>query len=1284
MTPMVGPTSLASTLTSHNYSMTLQKSTSNQHSNSPHTSTSIKTTPLPTEIILIILSHLDANTLLSATQTCQQWYALARRYRQYLWRRLAWQDFSFTAARDLWKLEFAADRDLSRCFPRTPPLTHHHQQQPQQQRHQTSGSYCCQVKDTTLRSRARYEPGTTSLQSKRGGSITTSATSCSCHRGDIARVLSTSTLPFESTPTTGLGLNLNPNIHGSMHQHDRVEQAETETTLSRQCACGQEALSHKGADFIKESDNFKGKHEPNQHQANFSMKKDAGAGAQRTRFRSYSSSNNSNTQKHGIDGNVTREKCNFDMGYRSHANSLLKPTCYAARTCDRTEHSGNDNEHDLDLDLDHDLLGPDEKDWRALYQLTSNWYRGRAKGYCPLMLPSLTTLASATLSIAQGSIGSHSSSSKMNFSSSSSSTASSSTTAVSSSSRSASLASSAAVARTISVSTSAQIAIQRILRKRKPQTVVGLQHEGAALTALSLAAYSFRDVNTNENEHHGSQHLSGQGIEMVNADDKGLRKQRNQCYRGGVALLRSNPHYRPRRSSSAQPHAHNNQSHPLQAHILNPAHVPGIQRPNIMAQDPLMHDKIEFAIQVAPATPTESQESQTVGGHAGANDGVATEAAAQLTSSLVLNALGQNESANDITCHFSSVLHPFIVTGHMDGSVRLWDLSIEEPGKQCIRLWHTGARQRVLCVGMNSKVVVCGNADSTLCVWDIHPAPGTTSAAHGTIHTGSYLASTVPPGAEDWVSGIDHICVGDSLVTCSTEISGSTLVFSLATGSLVYEIPGLYQHSKMCMTDFFLLTGGRIALNGREPLGITRPAGIGDRNEAHTRLHDEHEQEGWQDTDQMRQGQQGDAGLETDHSKTCCVDVWDLRTGQRLYSLIPRLPTQPAQQHQQSFNTATHLSSSAVKGSKRRAERGRFNRTSRFSPDVRSEPSSVACRSTVPNHLSEAPTAQHLPSNDQSHHFHDRNQHGTPLGAPGPGQLPQAPSIERGSQSRVYSSVRSSTGSSASHISAPLTLLDMEVTPDNSTLVVTLCERSGEGREGVYAWDFSGTRREGYHEHGVESGSTIIVDSSDLRYDEEYDEDEDYAHGGWGRGGVEEDEEEYDDERELDQLYGTRRARYKQDRVVEVGNRGGMADIYGEQEAEAASVREEDEEDGEDTDSDDDDDDDDDEDSMDLDSRFNNNIIMQQVDSTAFRDLHEARITGKVWIGWKLDDNDFQILRRRFLERVRVKRKERQLRKEMRAMKGIRARPRKVDDRVGLKEDGLAMERLSLVDRTVD
>ncbi|KAF9303706.1 hypothetical protein BG003_001984, partial [Podila horticola] len=181
-----------------------------------------------------------------------------------------------------------------------------------------------------------------------------------------------------------------------------------------------------------------------------------------------------------------------------------------------------------------------------------------------------------------------------------------------------------------------------------------------------------------------------------------------------------------------------------------------------------------------------------------------------------------------------------------------------------------------------------------------------------------------------------------------------------------------------------------------------------------------------------------------------------------------------------------------------------------------------------------------------------------------------------------------------SPISAPLTLLDIAVTPDHSTLVVTLCERSGEGREGVYAWDFSGTRLEGYHEQGQESGSTIIVDKSDLRLGSDDDSDDgDY----WDEG----------DERDLDILYESRARAREGSSVAHCDSDSGRdRDDFGE-----------------------DDEEQDEEDSWDIDNRINNNMIMQQVDSTAFSALHQARVTGKVWIGWKLGDRDFQILRHR-------------------------------------------------------
>ncbi|KAF9912260.1 hypothetical protein EC991_000151 [Linnemannia zychae] len=286
------------------------------------------------------------------------------------------------------------------------------------------------------------------------------------------------------------------------------------------------------------------------------------------------------------------------------------------------------------------------------------------------------------------------------------------------------------------------------------------------------------------------------------------------------------------------------------------------------------------------------------------------------------------------------------------------------------------------------------------------------------------MTSRAPHGLDDWISGIEHICVGDSLVACSTEFSGSVLVFSLGTGTLVYEIPGLYQPSKMCMTDFFLLTGGRGAWN---------------QGGAHRRLN-QLGQDGFDDAT-------GDGG---GHN-------FSISSGGR-----------------SSGNTG----------------RGAYTTVSPLSP--------------------------------------------------------QQP------------------------ISAPLTLLDIAVTPDHSTLVVTLCERSGEGLEGVYCWDFGGSRLEGYHEEAPDV-STMIMDQNDLEYRtvantvlaDDHDEDED---------GFLDDHDDHGDNSANDN-YG--------ERIV---------------------------------------DNDDDRYSND---RIHNNMVMQQVDSTVLREMHQARVTGKLWIGWKLDERQF-------------------------------------------------------------
>lgn len=638
MTPMAG--SLAPSLAQTDMAPYKQPS-SIKHASKPR---------LPTEIILIILANLDAQTLLSATRTCRQWYALAKRYRQYLWRHLAWHDFSFTAARGLWKLEFFNDRDLSSCFPRSPPLPSPEQNRGRSQRRTRSSSK-------------------TLMKSTDGNSITKGLA-----QGDTSIASRPSSAPWGLGVDLGLGHSLNGS-QAIEHSGPSTGQPINYVPEGRT----------SGENYIVESTESK-------EERHISNKGGESSGTRSTRFRS----DDMISDAHEIDGNASRSESDFDV----HPNQVRAGSV-----------PNLDNIRDEIDDLD--LLEPQEQDWKALYQLTSNWYRGRAKGYCPIMLPSLTTLASATQSIAQGSLSTSSTSSASSASSSSSSEPSTSSVTTT------------AAAKTVSASTSAQAAIRRILCRRKPQTVVGLQHEGSALTALSLVAHPFPLSTGDTQEDHSN-------------IESGSKRGQNQGFRGGIALARSNPHYRERRPPTQTQHNqhhyhyynhHHHPNHPQ--HQQQPQHNPTPnttqpkEKPNIMIQDPLQHDKAQFAIRVPSPPPQPLPTDVGASGHSNSSaqppsQTQPTLAPPALSPIQVSPPLGQmsDDPANDILCHFSSVLHSFIVTGHMDGSVRLWDLSIREAGQQCIRLWHTGSRQRVLCVGMNSKVVVCGNVVSDFVVFD--------------------------------------------------------------------------------------------------------------------------------------------------------------------------------------------------------------------------------------------------------------------------------------------------------------------------------------------------------------------------------------------------------------------------------------------------------------------------------------------------------------------------------------------------------------------------------------
>ncbi|KAI9312420.1 WD40-repeat-containing domain protein [Dichotomocladium elegans] len=169
-----------------------------------------------------------------------------------------------------------------------------------------------------------------------------------------------------------------------------------------------------------------------------------------------------------------------------------------------------------------------------------------------------------------------------------------------------------------------------------------------------------------------------------------------------------------------------------------------------------------------------------------------------------------------VFCHYSHPSSNWLVTGSLDGTVALWDVAKQ----QMVNLWD-GHRGRVLCVGMNEDVVVSGGSDCMLRVWDLVEQTQADTARRGMIDISSYLSAS-----SDWIQGVGEIAVASHLVACSPDASGPVLVFSLLTGSLVYELGSprpmvrdldwgivsedMTGFTKLCLTPYFLLTKGKL------------------------------------------------------------------------------------------------------------------------------------------------------------------------------------------------------------------------------------------------------------------------------------------------------------------------------------------------------------------------------------------------------------------------------------------------------------------------------------------
>ncbi|OBZ81915.1 putative E3 ubiquitin ligase complex SCF subunit sconB [Choanephora cucurbitarum] len=268
--------------------------------------------------------------------------------------------------------------------------------------------------------------------------------------------------------------------------------------------------------------------------------------------------------------------------------------------------------------------------------------------------------------------------------------------------------------------------------------------------------------------------------------------------------------------------------------------------------------------------------------------------------------------AHSIVCHYTHPSSSWLVTGGLNGSVALWDLNT----KEIIRIWH-GHRGRVLCVSMNDDVVVSGGSDNMILVWDIvktnEPVNRHKPTRRGAINIAAYLSGRI-----DWYQGVGEIAINGHLIACAPDASGPILVFSVLTGSLVYEIrPGeavenewmtedITAFSRLCLTPFFLLTKGKVthATNtiklvpsdqnvvvqrSQKP---TNPGYVTHLHESSSRppLPQMTPYQLYRHYQSINSTQEEEDELHAMPQTSACINVWDLQTRKTKYRLVPTLP----------------------------------------------------------------------------------------------------------------------------------------------------------------------------------------------------------------------------------------------------------------------------------------------------------------------------------------------------------------------------------------------------------
>ncbi|KAI8094930.1 WD40-repeat-containing domain protein [Gilbertella persicaria] len=263
-----------------------------------------------------------------------------------------------------------------------------------------------------------------------------------------------------------------------------------------------------------------------------------------------------------------------------------------------------------------------------------------------------------------------------------------------------------------------------------------------------------------------------------------------------------------------------------------------------------------------------------------------------------------------IVCHYSHTSSPWLVTGGLNGTVAVWDLKT----KKLARMWH-GHRGRVLCIHMNEDVVVSGGSDNMILVWDLDHRQTWTNhhrpTRRGMINISSYLS-----GRSDWYQGVGEIAVNGHLIACAPDASGPILVFSLLTGSLVYELrmpedteQGLLTEditafTRLCLTPFFLLTKGKVTHTNHSIKLVPSNNVVVERKKQTsagyiTKLSDSKVSapaasqmtpyQLYQYYQSIHHTQQQQQEVQIMPQTSACINVWDLQTGKIAYRLLPTL-----------------------------------------------------------------------------------------------------------------------------------------------------------------------------------------------------------------------------------------------------------------------------------------------------------------------------------------------------------------------------------------------------------